>query len=126
MDAHETDNPDQPARKERDKPDTTSLPYISPLPVKSSALQRIVTFPGAGIEIVSRQSPTFQSGPSSPQLLLTTFVEHGKPNLFGGVGFDGARVEDGLAFASAEKSTYFVYDVANSSRSSVSSRLVSL
>lgn len=48
--------------------------HLSPLPVKSSALQRIVTFPGAGIEIVSRQSPTFQSGPSFPQLLLTTCV----------------------------------------------------
>lgn len=43
-----------------------------PSPVKSSALQRTVTLPGAGIEMVSRQSPTFQSGPSSPQLLLTT------------------------------------------------------
>jgi len=47
-------------------------PKRSPSPVKSSALHRMVTFPGVGIEIVSRQSPTFQSGPSSPQLLLTT------------------------------------------------------
>lgn len=47
-------------------------PKSSPSPVKSSALHRIVTLPGVGIEIVSRQSPTFQSGPSSPQLLLTT------------------------------------------------------
>lgn len=50
--------------------------------MKSSALQRKVTLPGVGIEIVSRQSPTFQSGPSSPQLLLTTYEPiklHGMP-----------------------------------------------
>lgn len=58
--------------------------HISPSPVKSSALQRIVTFPGAGIEIVSRQSPTFQSGPSSPQLLLTTCVKQAHKYSVGG------------------------------------------
>lgn len=65
---------------EKKWPDTKKkLPvHLSPSPVKSSALQRIVTFPGAGIEIVSRQSPTFQSGPSSPQLLLITCMKQAR------------------------------------------------
>lgn len=72
------DSPDQPARIEggtrasHHHQKACCKLCLSPLPVKSSALQRIVTFPGAGMEIVSRQSPTFQSGPSSPQLLLVT------------------------------------------------------